>query len=343
MRKLVTLTFLLLSGSLVIAQTPWTYTEPDFPIQGDSAFYRVADTAGVTGGASGAMVTWNFSTLNPSGTTVTMRFKAPNAIPTGATFPTATVLYNPSTTDYVFYRNSTDSAIIIGQKSSTNTTINYSDPLYALKFPFDFNESIVDSVKALYPDGFFSQVDRKGEVTTIYDGYGDLSTPAGGFGNTIRIHRIWNVIDSSLTGLATGYSTFHEFWFFEQNQRMPVLRIFDQKTVLNGSNQNAKEVWYNDNFPISVDPDREPQRIAVTTFPNPATDRLTVKFLTGLNSQVSLDVYAADGRLVRSVNVGQMAPGSYEQEMNVSDLAPGQYVLRMNNGTHEVSRPFVIQ
>jgi Secretion system C-terminal sorting domain len=340
MRKLFTLSFLLLAGSSLSAQ--WTYNASDFPIIGDTAFYRIADTVGVTPGGTGA-TTYAFGSLTPTGSTVIARYKSPTALPSGGTFPTATVAYAPSNTDFEHYRNSADSSILLGEKSSLGTLINYTDPLYSLKFPFDFNDVIVDSIKAIYPDGIFSNVDRKGEVTTIYDGHGDLTSPTTSYGNIIRIHRIWSYTDSSLSGLATGYTTAHEYLYFEQGQKLPVVKIWDQLTDLNATPQWTHEVWYQDAFPAGVNSASNNERIAVSTYPNPAAEIVNVKYLIGATSPVTIEIYSMEGKVIRTMDRGTQPPGTYEISENVSDLAPGIYTVKVVAGENKISRNFVVE
>jgi PKD repeat protein len=65
----------------------------------------------------------------------------------------------------------------------------------------------------------------------------------------------------------------------------------------------------------------------VQLIPNPASDMLTVKFGEALKDNTRMDIYAADGRLVRSMNLNQ---GSNQVQLSISNLENALYSVVIN-------------
>ncbi len=76
---------------------------------------------------------------------------------------------------------------------------------------------------------------------------------------------------------------------------------------------------------------------AVMVYPNPATDKLTLYFALP-QANVSLRILSADGRLVRTQNLGAAAA---VKDVQVSMLARGSYVLELRMGTEKQSVTFI--
>lgn len=67
--------------------------------------------------------------------------------------------------------------------------------------------------------------------------------------------------------------------------------------------------------------------------PNPANAETSINFELASNAEVRFDVIDMNGRLVKSVNLGNQAAGKTAYTLNTSDLATGIYnvVMRANN------------
>lgn len=66
---------------------------------------------------------------------------------------------------------------------------------------------------------------------------------------------------------------------------------------------------------------------SIQLIPNPAGDVLTVKFSDALKDNTRMDIYAADGRLVRSINLNQ---GSNQVQLSTSNLENALYWVVIN-------------
>ncbi len=87
-------------------------------------------------------------------------------------------------------------------------------------------------------------------------------------------------------------------------------------------------------------PEPVPETIAI--FPNPAKDRVYVQFTPRKDEEFMLNLYSADGRLLKS-QPGRAEPGVNHAEIPLSDFPPGLYLIRLSlSGSSSVFR-FILQ
>lgn len=64
--------------------------------------------------------------------------------------------------------------------------------------------------------------------------------------------------------------------------------------------------------------------------PNPASSTTKIRFaLAEASSATTLRVYSADGTMVKSIDLGALAPGEQAHDLNVADLANGSYLYHL--------------
>jgi hypothetical protein len=76
--------------------------------------------------------------------------------------------------------------------------------------------------------------------------------------------------------------------------------------------------------------------------PNPASDNISINYTTAGNADVSIKLYATDGRDLGAVYQGKDASGSHTLSHNVSGLQPGSYYLVLSTGENRATCPVVI-
>lgn len=64
----------------------------------------------------------------------------------------------------------------------------------------------------------------------------------------------------------------------------------------------------------------------MVVYPNPANDQVSITF-PGLQGDATLSIYAEDGRLMRSIQLGETR--DLRTVLNVEDLANGIYLVRV--------------
>lgn len=82
----------------------------------------------------------------------------------------------------------------------------------------------------------------------------------------------------------------------------------------------------------------ENQTIAISTFPNPATNEIRVTIPANWqNDQLQYTIYSINGQQVKSTS----GTGVQTQVINVSNLTEGNYVIRVSNGAETATQKFI--
>lgn len=100
--------------------------------------------------------------------------------------------------------------------------------------------------------------------------------------------------------------------------------IFVQGTGTTGIHENPGA------FPMSV-------------FPNPANESVRINYSLPSASDVTMNMTALDGRLVRSENLGSQVSGSNSTTVDVSDFAAGVYLVTLQTETGITTRRIVVE
>lgn len=77
-------------------------------------------------------------------------------------------------------------------------------------------------------------------------------------------------------------------------------------------------------------------------YPNPARERVTMKFTLPAAGEARLRVYDLSGRLVAEPAAGEMAAGEHEVVWTVGDVAPGVYIYRLETADNIAARRLVV-
>jgi len=105
---------------------------------------------------------------------------------------------------------------------------------------------------------------------------------------------------------------------------------------------------------VAEAPDRVPLQWSLSVSPNPARGAFTVRYdvpLTlalsqrekeGVREVMSLGIYDAGGRMVRSLSEGNVVPGRHEARVPSGLLPAGVYFCTMNTGAKRISRKVIL-
>lgn len=81
---------------------------------------------------------------------------------------------------------------------------------------------------------------------------------------------------------------------------------------------------------------------AFNLFPNPAHDFIQINYASaGLTAPVSVSVYNAIGRVVRTFSLAPEASGVFQKNMPLTDFAAGVYFVRLKVGPQTIVKKFV--
>ncbi len=93
---------------------------------------------------------------------------------------------------------------------------------------------------------------------------------------------------------------------------------------------------------VAEGPHNVPLLWSLSVSPNPARGAFTVRYDVPSQDRVSVGVYDAGGRIVRSLSEGDFAPGRYETRLPSGILPAGVYFCTLANGAERISRKVVL-
>lgn len=199
---------------------------------------------GISAGTSdplpnGANVTWDFSSATLQMNVGTMTWVDPASTPQGASFPAsnkAQKVVLPSGTTYNYFNAQPTQLDQLADGVGSGGEDIYTDPKTPLIFPFNYQDSYVDT----YNDG------TPESTTRSYTGYGTVILPTGTYTNVVKM--------TNSSGDIT---------FLTSDPVAQLLSIDDDGTV----------IVFGDPVSGVAEQGGAP---TLQAFPNPATDRLTV-------------------------------------------------------------------
>lgn len=336
MRKSLTLIAIVCMGLSASAQL----TRAEIADVGDAQVYRKADTTGVTVGPSGTGQVWNYSSMVATSVVGTNRFVDPTTHAQGVNYPTSNLCFNPSNGVYAFYTATADSLYLIGEKSPANTAVTYTDGAAWLRFPQAYSVPNEDSIIGQYPDGFISNVTRRGYIRSIFDGDGSLSTPFATYPSVKRVEYFGQYADSSWTGALDAEVYVLRYEWFAAGETMPVLIIHQQEVIINGGNpQKSKEIWWADPTAVGVD---APAANNMTLAPNPSRGASQLSYTLDGAQDVRVEVLDLLGGRVSLLVDGLQAGGQHELQLG-QDLASGMYLVRVQTAAGSSTQKLVIE
>lgn len=308
-QSLITCALLIHFG--VPAQSVFTYT--DFaPQQNDQ--YTVTNAQYISPGSGGANQTWNFSAA-VTNTTTTYSVNPVSAIQCGNQFAGATLGLGTGAYDML--------QVTVSEYNCEGNSLTpamadfvYADHEKRFVFPMNFNDSFSDVFYGT--SNAMQTINRNGNNTVTYDGYGTIITPIGTYTNVIRLHRQVSWADSMQTG--TDVCSGNYYYWFVAGTRYPVAQIWS----VNCSGGPSLGAMFLQSVTIGQE-EWVVQPLSFVVFPNPVSSALTIQCTTGCvgKSAMLADV---SGRVVRTFTIT-----STSMDVNVNDLENGIYFLFTEN------------
>jgi len=87
--------------------------------------------------------------------------------------------------------------------------------------------------------------------------------------------------------------------------------------------------------------EEQSQLFGAELFPNPTTDNLTVRYITGVASEVTVKVTDITGKVVAEYEEGMQTVGAHELNMNTSSFAEGVYYVTIASGNSVLTEKVV--
>jgi len=78
-------------------------------------------------------------------------------------------------------------------------------------------------------------------------------------------------------------------------------------------------------------------------YPNPLSDNGSIKFELGISSDVEINIYNLQGKIVRTMNTKNISKGEHSISFNASEFAAGTYIVSLTaNGSREITK-FIVR
>lgn len=287
MKKLTLLLLIISSTQFLFAQVVLT-SSYNFDLGDTFKYDGYEGVTNVEPGPAGANQTWNFESLDGYGfyegigdvcVTVASTPFADSAGASSANICTKNIGDEDSGPFQYYNQNNNVQELLamgfVGDGNSNYT--NYRDILTAVEYPFAFGDDFNDtwiSWSFNIGMGFHFMADTA-TATTEADAWGTITTPLGTYHNALRMkrtttHTIWFRWIDGGDWNSSGTNTDIDYVWYVPGIKVPVMIISEME----GFEDYAVRYLDDYNFPVSIEEDNE---TTFELFPNPATDRLTIK------------------------------------------------------------------
>jgi len=324
MKRTSTLLIAASIGIVSIAQ-PNLNSANNTPAVLDSFAYHLATW--MAPGPAGGSQAFDFTALDDPGMLVEMSYVLPSTTTNAAAFSTtgATVASNDGL-GHVYYYKVTASAMERVGDDTNNVQVPFTDGVIELPFPCTAGTHWTDAQFATYTSNMIN-VTRTGSITGDGDAWGDLTLPTSILNNVLRVHTVDTVHDA-LGGFGTITNVIDRYSFYKTWLPVPALVLQSKSFTINGVTTVTKYALWLDETTASV-LERSTDPFGLRVFPNPATDQVTVDFGTGAPSRMTMEVFDAMGRMVKSEQLGSLAPGFQRRTFDAHGLGAGLYTVRL--------------
>lgn len=312
--------------SIAVAQPTLTGATTN-PVAGDSYKLYSCDATGITHGASGANVTWDFTSLTIQDSSVTKTYVTASGTPNGSQYTSSNIAQGGYNGGYLYFIADGSKYSYTGLYFPSLYNTNCSDPMDYLRYPFTYNSNFTDSYVENKTGS--SIVQTKGSTVVTADAYGTLKLPYGTFTNVLRVHRANTYTDSVSSSPLTNNKADVYNWFVT-GVHHPLLEVAIYETPVGST--PLVVVGYIKQSPTSVNAVTKTED-AIKLFPNPSNGQFTLKVNsnTSVGKATVTNVY---GRVVKEIQI----VGNQEIEINLEHPSGIYFVTVSVNGVRQVKK-----
>jgi hypothetical protein len=109
----------------------------------------------------------------------------------------------------------------------------------------------------------------------------------------------------------------------------PDLADITPSVFLNNKIVIRRGVGVDSGTPVEIEPVPVPQDFTVTTYPNPFNPVTNIQLFVPATSDVTVQIYDVQGRLVTTLAQMQLAQGTHQMQWNAENFSTGVYILRV--------------
>lgn len=90
--------------------------------------------------------------------------------------------------------------------------------------------------------------------------------------------------------------------------------------------------------------DLEPSEFYLSqNYPNPFSEKTTIKFCVAYKNNVKLEVFNSEGKLIKILLDEEKEPGTYEVEYSACGICEGVYIYQLQGGDYLATRKMNIR
>ena len=295
---------------------------------GDTYSTYQCDSTGITPGANGAGVTWNYSSLIAH-TSIQTDYNA--SVSTNTTYSPADVMVSAGLSNSAYFKSSVNDLKYYGGNIGLNgnsANIIYTSPAIFAKYPMSLNTTTTSatagtiSVTSPFPlSGAFT-----GTCVANAAASGTLALPTRTFSNVLRVTNSQTI---SATSLGATVNLIVTDFYSPSDSKAPILTI-NSSTISSGFGSNVQTIVtvLKDYITVGINENNR-KSIELSLFPNPASS--VINFSTQSNEAHKVLAYDITGKQValEFLNEGKA-------KMNVSTLSDGMYLYSILGKDNQV-------
>ena len=302
-------------------------------IPGELYSYTKASYQPIPSGTGGSNVTWDFSTLTPTGYEQ-VSFQNPSAGAYGTSFPTAQLLRKSSQEAY--YSMPTGSIEQMGAVFDGGVVTSCANTQRVMQFPFSYYESFMDRYKCTFISGVSGT--REGVDSVWADGWGTLILPGETYTDVLRVRVKSRYSDTILWQPVVVYED-DRTYFYKPGIHTPLLTVTDASAFVGGSHFSSKQEVRYCEVPTSIT-NLSGVKEAIRISPVPATNTLNIAMEHAHERPIRIELWNTIGQVVAQ---GWLEAGSLHTSLDCSSLARGSYFVRCADGASSVAKKVLLQ
>jgi hypothetical protein len=303
------------------------------PTLGEQFSQVLSSTVAGTPGNSGANQTWNFSSW-PNQGTQNYTVVSPGSTPNGASFPSSNLcLTDGSVYGYLF--TSGTSWVNFGSVGG-GVTFAYNNSEIIMTYPYTYLSTGNDTWNCVYTVSSVTFT-RSGVTTHTADAWGTVTTPAGTYSNSLRVHFVQTYTDVSSSFTIT--TTNNEYMWYQPGKHYAVAATYSLTNSLSGTSYQS---FYLNSAPTGVS---ESHMLSnnISLFPNPSSSELSVNFDSKQSGVAELSIYDVSGKHYNTIKDLSILPGDNSMKINTSGLPEGVYIIGIHvDGILQKNEKFVV-
>ncbi len=356
-RKLLSLIAVLAGVGVTFAQP--TFNSTDEAAVGTNLNYYLGDTLNfdLKESTNGANATWDWSTW-PLNTTINQRTADVQDATADPVYSPLGATQNFNIQDYLNQYSNYDATVKHSQGFRYTTAgtelaiIQFDSAQYnMMEYPFDhtdiINNTYTGSTTIDFNSTPFNANSTNGVGFIEYDGYGTLMLYDTTFTNVARIHQRDSVHASFGFPINDVDFVVDKYEFYDlANLNIPIFICSRVKVYTTGmlpSFDPVVSVYSAVPFaPANLSIEENDINNAISVFPNPATNNLTVQFDASNSSDDEIRLVDLSGKTVKVIANG-FSNGINTLNVDVSNMTKGIYLLEFTMDSKAVSKKVVIQ